>query len=459
MSTIFEHFEAIANTAGKKDKANLLAECMNEHPKLTEQIFTVLLDKKISTYITEFPAPSAAKLGFLAENKSTITLDEVLQHHIDHGKRYNKVRWQEVSDALSQTYNPEQMKWIGQIMTKDLNIGASYNTYNTAAGISDEDIEPIIEFKTVKVSNVGDDTIDYSKGAYVGIKKDGANATAHRGFLISRNGNSIPLEHIEDAIEPISDKYVLMGELVSHDNRQKSNGIVNSAIKKGYEASANVGSLQLHVFDCLTVEDYELLLSDGIVPQMPFPERIKMASEVVSDLDESDILIVEQTLVHSYEEALEIYDEVIANGEEGIIINSSTMLFELKRSKQRARIKEIIEADFEIFGFTDHKKKPNWIGSVLVRTRDEIVECGVGSGLNDDQRFEFYENRKELLGKIVKVKYNKVIKDSEKEGKFSLFLPVFNSSDLLRHDKEIADDIYEIGWGEKNKLRKKLFGA
>ena len=72
------------------------------------------------------------------------------------------------------------------------------------------------------------------------------------------------------------------------------------------------------------------------------------------------------------------------------------------------------------------------LGAIVCESSDGVVKVNVGSGFNDLHRKTLKE--KDLLGKIVAVKYNSRIKN--RQGDESLFLPIFVE---LRDDKDEAD--------------------
>jgi hypothetical protein len=74
------------------------------------------------------------------------------------------------------------------------------------------------------------------------------------------------------------------------------------------------------------------------------------------------------------------------------------------------------------------------MGSVLAETSDGLLEVSIGSGFNDDDRELTPED---VLGKIVTVKYNEIIRDKNRD-KASLFLPIYQE---FRLDKNTADEM------------------
>ena len=83
------------------------------------------------------------------------------------------------------------------------------------------------------------------------------------------------------------------------------------------------------------------------------------------------------------------------------------------------------------------RSKPDWLGAIICESADGIIKVNVGSGFNDEHRKSYKE--KDILGKIVSIKYNARIKN--KSGEESLFLPVFVE---IREDKDSADSSKEV---------------
>jgi ATP-dependent DNA ligase len=141
------------------------------------------------------------------------------------------------------------------------------------------------------------------------------------------------------------------------------------------------------------------------------------------------------TIVNSMEEAQTLYQQKLAEGEEGLVLKDPKGPWEDKRVKHQVKMKAELEADLKITGFLPGAGKyEGKIGSLLVETADGKVKTAVGTGLTDEERslaFTEFEN------KIVAVKYNALITD-KKTGLKSLFLPVFVE---IREDKTVADII------------------
>lgn len=450
-----EYLARIDSVSGRNDKIAILTQMINEHPHHSKLIFSVALDPQISTFITKKPEVTSTSPQMIEGEPLYLVL-----HTLASGYRYSKAEWSDVAATLQQAYPlSSDQKYIWMILTKDLTIGASISSFNKALSLSEYNgrILPIVEYDTVRVSNIEDADINPSE-SLVAIKKDGANATYARKF-ISRNGHPIPLKHLDDAFGDYADQYVFFGELVSTD-RQSSSGLVNSAIKKGHDSDRDVHKLQFHVFDCMLLAEYNAIYSGTLKESTwSYNYRIATAHEVIREINHPDIKVIQQWEVDSIEEVYEMYDKFVSQGEEGIIWNDKDMKFRIERSTKRARIKEVLDGDFEIIGFNEHSKKPGFLGSFVFRSACGLLTANTGSGLSDEQRKYFWDHRDDHIGALVKVKYNKVIPSATEEGKFTLFLPVLDTKDLIRIDKKEADNLKSISWGNKDAAKKKWLNS
>jgi ATP-dependent DNA ligase len=146
-----------------------------------------------------------------------------------------------------------------------------------------------------------------------------------------------------------------------------------------------------------------------------------------------NITVAPITIVNSMDEAQVLYQQKLAEGEEGLVLKDPKGPWEDKRVKHQVKMKAELEADLKVTGFLPGSGKfEGKIGSLLVETADGQVKTAVGTGLTDEERslpFTEFEN------KIVAVKYNAVIMD-KRTGLKSLFLPVFVE---IREDKTVAD--------------------
>jgi ATP-dependent DNA ligase len=145
------------------------------------------------------------------------------------------------------------------------------------------------------------------------------------------------------------------------------------------------------------------------------------------------VRVAKTTMVNTIKVAQELYQEKLAEGEEGIILKDPAGYWEDKRVKHQVKMKAELEADLKVTGYNPGTGKyVGKIGSLIVESADGKVQTSVGTGLSDEQRSLDFE---EFCSKIVSVKYNALISDKRTNIK-SLFLPVFIE---VREDKDTAD--------------------
>lgn len=115
---------------------------------------------------------------------------------------------------------------------------------------------------------------------------------------------------------------------------------------------------------------------------------------------------------------------------EGLMLRYLDSKYEFKRSKNLIKLKQSYTLDLKIIGFEEGSGKyENQLGAFIVDYKG--FPLGVGSGLKEDERIDFWNRKDELLGKIIEISYWDETHDVD--GKPSLRFPVF---ERLRLDKD-----------------------
>jgi ATP-dependent DNA ligase len=137
--------------------------------------------------------------------------------------------------------------------------------------------------------------------------------------------------------------------------------------------------------------------------------------------------------VNNQEEAQALFEEYLASGQEGTILKSKDAIWEDKRSKGQIKFKGELDCDLKVVDWVEGTgKNVGRLGALVCESEDGLIQVNVGSGYTDAERDSF---GREVIGKIVAVKYNARIKDRG-EGIERLFLPIFIE---IREDKDVAD--------------------
>jgi DNA ligase-1 len=261
------------------------------------------------------------------------------------------------------------------------------------------------------------------------VKREG------RVTVFSRNGNTMTKldTHFEQILESV-DNVVLDGELTvtketgfGFVDRKTGNGILNKTVVETV-SDEEVERVRFTAWDIVSIESFD----KGHDPMTGRERLEKLRSIPTNALFE----VVETFEVANLEEAQSIFKELLAKGEEGIILKNNDHPWEDKRSKQCVKMKEVIEKDLKIVDIVEGTGKASGMtGALVVENKDGSIRSSVGTGLDDSQRIKIWEDKESLIGKIVAVKCNGVISKKGSDTK-SLFLPVFVE---IRMDKDEVD--------------------
>lgn len=343
-----------------------------------------------------------------------------------------------------ESVNPDDAKVIERIIKKDLKCGASEGTVNTVwPGL-------IHEYPCMLASGYEEKLVNKIQyPAIAQLKSDGMRFNAIvKGDTVefrSRNGKEILITEpgIIAEFVKLSKSFgvdmVFDGELLVMDefdyqymNRQGGNGILNKAVK-GTISNEESKRIRATIWDAIPLVAFKEELY-----RIPYNERFEILKDAI---DESHTIFVKLTpsqAVVSLEEAQEIFQQYLADGQEGIILKSADGIWENKRSKKQIKFKGELECDLVITGIEEGTGKyKGLLGALICESSDGIVQVRVGSGLIDEQRKSLFSS--EIIGKIVAIKYNARIKNVK--GEESLFLPIFLE---VREDKDEADSSKDI---------------
>lgn len=393
-------------------------------------------------------------------------------------------RLQEIMSCMSE----DSREVLRRVLLRDLECGASRTMANKVwKGLVPEQPQmlasPYSE-KTIK-------SITFP--AYAQLKADGARCFAEiRGTdvsdvkLVSRAGNeyqgldSLKRQLIDAAAEELLKHpggIYIDGELVcmaaptdgigfllgeepeSVSVRSESNGIANKSLK-GTIIPEEAERMSYQVWDMIPLD---VVYSEGTLKSDPYDERFHQLTWMF-DTNHSKIIVIENTIVNSLEEARLVYQNYVDQGLEGIILKNIKMLWENKRSKNQIKFKEIIDADLEIVGYYPHSKDPNKIGGFEFRSKCGKITVNGGSGLTDttqrkDDNDEWQpiplserdELDRELLmtkgdaliGMIVECQCNGWLKSKQrKDGTVGLFLPIIKKIRIDKSEPQTFEEIF-----------------
>lgn len=182
-----------------------------------------------------------------------------------------------------------------------------------------------------------------------------------------------------------------------------------------------------YVHDGLTLS--ELLHGDG----RTYKERFKTLTNAFDQFDFQGLTLLQMRTVETLEQAHKIADEVIDNGDEGIVLRDPDATYHPnKRDSTLVKIKRGLSYDLRVLCVKEGKGKyKGMVGYLQCQWKDGKV-INVGSGLTDEQRRRWWSEYfyDEIVDKIVQVDA------MELSSKGVLRQPIFKG---IRFDKTKAD--------------------
>lgn len=346
---------------------------------------------------------------------------------------------------------PEDAKVVERVIEKDLRCGVSEATVNKiwpslvptypcmlASGYEEKLINKITWPANVQLKLDG-----MRFNAIVDGKKKTVEFRSRNGKLLNLLGE---LEQEFLAIAG-NDDVVFDGELNVMDTetyqfmaRQIGNGILSKA-QKGTLTQGDAALIHATVWDWIPYADFKVGVST-----IPYRIRLNslfstMDSSKFKDKDEYRVGKVHKVWnenVNTLAEAQERFEQLLSEGQEGIILKDLNAHWEDKRAKHQIKFKGELECDLVCVDWVEGTgKNAGRLGALVLESSDGKVKVSVGTGFTDLDRDRI---SKKVIGKVIAIKYNGRVVD-QRTGVCSLFLPVFIE---VREDKDRADSSKNI---------------
>lgn len=339
---------------------------------------------------------------------------------------------------------PEDARVVERVIEKDLRCGVSEATVNK--------IWPnlVPTYPCMLASGYEEKLVNkITWPANVQLKLDGMrfNAIVKRGTVEfrSRNGKLLNLlGQLEQEFLAIAgnDEVVFDGELNVMDTdsmqfmaRQVGNGILSKA-QKGTLTLGDAALIHATVWDWIPYADF-------LTGTCTMPYRMRLNSLFASmdnaayektEFRVGKVHKVWNKNVDNIQQAQEVFEEMLSEGQEGIILKDFLAHWEDKRAKHQIKFKGELECDLMCVDWVEGTgKNAGRLGALVLESSDGAIKVNVGTGFTDHDRDVI---TKDVIGKVIAIKYNGRIVDT-RTGVSSLFLPVFLE---VRNDKNVADD-------------------
>lgn len=310
--------------------------------------------------------------------------------------------------------------YIG-IITKSIRIGCDVKTVNDALGfelIPVWDVQQAYQFGKIKLNE--------NEWFSLSQKLNGVRGTFFEGKLISRQGKEfIGLDHIINDIRELiedAENFVVDGELIrkntdgipDNDNFRTTTGIIN-------QEDCDKSSIQFVIFDILPKEEF--LRGESRLRYKERKEQLETMRNLIERNNLDSLRIVD--ILYSGVDASMIdvcLEQMVREGKEGLMLNRDSKYL-CKRHNGIMKVKRFYTVDLRVIDVKEGSGRlSGTLGAFVVRYKDNILY--VGSGMTDEQRCQFWEDRESLIDRVIEVKYKEESWDKETR-RPSLQFPIF----------------------------------
>lgn len=436
MSIVKQILDEVANDPSKNAKIAILTK--HKDNATLKTVCRLAYDPTVNFYLKQIP--EAKKYD------GTVSLDVAL-HRMERDLASRTYTGNEAREYLKinlESLTADDATVLARVIDRDLRAGFSDSTVNKVwKGLIPE--FPYMRCSLPKAVKL--DKFSWTEGVYSQLKADGMFANVDYDAdgnvdIRSRSGTAFPLTHFTHLVADIKETFAKdtesHGELLVKRNgvvlpRQIGNGILNKIAQGG--DLLDTDEITFLVWDQIALS---AVVSKGVYA-VPYKTRYATLKSQIKD--GGTIELIPTVIVHSMEEALAHYREMLAQGLEGTIIKDGNGEWKDGTSKFQVKMKLDIDVDLVIVGFNEGKgKNADLFGSIVCQTSDGLLEVSV-SGFSDELRKEIFLNTTNLWGTIITVKGNSIMPPTGNNTKYSLFLPRFAE---FRADKKVADTLVQV---------------
>ena len=386
----------IENISGKNEKRKSL-EVLSQSPE-AKILLSNILNPRFSTYIGEDLILGAIRItGQDSDYQIELPIDLTQINNI-----YQKLNNGEIKRGHSaiaiikkiQELMPTYSEWISRIFRKDLRIWVEWHSFSKVNNI--QKFSVLLANDINKVKNI-EKKLNFP--LYIQPKLDGYRCVAiyqdSEWKLFSRNGKEY--KNFPQIIEKLNQyaniNFVYDGEIMSDDFMSMQQTAFSDKKKRV------VGDLFYAVFDRILLTDWQEQKS-----ATPFFQRFSAINEF-EELNE--IKLVRTIEINDLNQISEFHQQFVTEGYEGLMIRNNTP-YEWKRTDNLIKVKDMKTMDCRILDVQYGSNKfTDRMGAILV-LQENGIECLVGGGFSDEERLHFIQQKQELIGKIIEVKYQEL---------------------------------------------------
>ena len=257
---------------------------------------------------------------------------------------------------------------------------------------------------------------------YVSTKFDGIRALVIDSVVYSRSLKPIRNKHVQQLFGKEEyngfDGELIVGDIYAKDVFQKTTS--------GVMSEDGTPDVTFYVFDVLTNNT------------APYKERLYELNDRLVLEQYPNIIAAQQKYVQTKEDLLKLLHKERIKGGEGLICRNPNGKYKYGRSTPKeqlsVKLKFFENGEFEVIGFEERMHNTNeattnelgyterssckenlipmnTLGSLVLKYGDSSFK--VGTGFNDEQRQEIWNNKESYLGKLASIRYMSVGMDKK----------------------------------------------
>ena len=238
---------------------------------------------------------------------------------------------------------------------------------------------------------------------------------------------------------------------IAEDLKKVSNAFPELTMLDGelFTTSMTFGEIQGSVSNRVAIDNekkqaikYNMfaLLSSDVKTTDQMIEKFKQIKVFVAKNNISSLVILDQVYVKNNEEDIKkMCIDFVKEGYEGIILRNPNVHYDFKRSANLLKYKMFKEATMKVVGIYEGRGKyEGSTGGLTLVDRSGKVTCQCGSGLSDEMRTYIWNNKEEVIGKLIECKFQDICNSESSTEEFSLRFPIFRG---FRDDVKEADKL------------------
>lgn len=440
---MYEIINEIREAKGTNAKKEVLAKYKSD--KDVKALFKVTYEPTLKFWITNKQF-NPTKIGSRIINKEFLveTLNPLVQRAVTGNAAKDWI------NAKGEELIKEEQEILNLVLKRDLRISMNKKSINSVFGDYF-----VFDPPYMRCQVLNDKTANNIKfPAYCQLKADGMFVNIIHMYddehkkqdikLMSRQGER--LFHLEsivlsDLIELFAGThsenkdFVIHGEILikNINDRKLSNGALNrDVIPEMYH-----DDIYFTVWDVVNYNTWLFSKNNSAV----YEERFNQLSSFLNEHENKRVQLIPTTEVNSFEEAFKIYSDYVSQGLEGAIIKNKDMKYKHHDSPDQLKMKIKIEIDLKVTGFNPGTGKfEDTFGSLQLESKDKLLVSNV-SGITDKDRKYLWDNKDDIIGKIVEVEANDLFEPNDSSPEWRLSHPRFKG---IRTDKDEPDTLDRI---------------